>query len=499
MAYSGVTYSIVWGKAGLNYNTNVDSIPENALVWPSRNINLNNGGLQKRGGTSKINGTVIADAPRLMGIYDFLKVGGSQFIVFTTADGKIWKNANTTIKTGLGATKHSQMEMFDNELFISNGYNVPQTWDGSAGSTSDLSSIPSDWTGTNYPAYIVRHGRGNSERMWAFGCPSKPYNIYVTPNGSGKDFSDANVTTLTIDTGDGFGIVGGVVFSDKLLMLGRKDAFIIDDSDTSTSNWGYFAVPWKGGVAHHRLIIKTPNDIVCMAEDGEVYSVIAAEQYGDYTIASITKDSFMHRWIQDNVRLSYISHFHGVYDPIMKAVKIFVVRTGQTTVDTCLVYFVENGLWMVHDNQSSASGYSASCSALIRVSAGDYEIYTGDYSGFIWHLEQSAKNDGDNLFACAFKTPPLEFGNRRISKMFNTGRLVMTRQAAEVMTIDWSVDGVAQTAVTVTAVAGQTDYSFNLGKVGEVLQYSIANNVKDVDFFVRSILTDFKLLGDQSE
>ncbi|MDO9535098.1 MAG: hypothetical protein Q7J85_07140 [Bacillota bacterium] len=509
--YSGETYKILCSVKGINNNLNINAVEPDALIWPSKNIDLTKGGWGRRLGTAKINSTVITDAPRIMGIYDFLKIGGTQHIVFATSDGKIYRTPTITIKTGLGTSKYANFSMFNNVMFYCNGYNIPQTWDGSAASTSDLTTIPTDWTGTNYPSVMIRHGRGNSERMWAFGCPSTPYTIYVTPNGDGTDFSDANVVTFSIDTGDNAGIVGGVVYKDQLILFGKRNTFIMDDADTNTDNWGYSAFTREGGVAHQRLIIPTQNDIICMMEDGTIYSLAAAEQYGDYKAASITKAKFMDRWVQDNVRLSYIEHFHGIYDPVKKKVKIFVVRTGQTAVDTAMVYYVETGEWMIEDNVTYNSGYSASASELVKVSPGVYEVYTGDYSGFIWHLEQTAKNDASNGYESKALTPYLFFENARESKLFSRCWIDLEPDTTYNLNVRFYVDEIYARTVSMSGDVGAlgsfvlgvnvigteqlTTVSFPLGVIGEKIQFEFTQSTADEDFFMSQLMIDFKPLG----
>lgn len=499
MSYSGDSFKIPCSRGGLNANPNTDLISPEMMVV-AKNINLHEGGRGKRGGTAKANGTVITDAPQVTGIYDFAIPSGAAYVVFGTSDGKVWKNTSTTIATGLTASKKYSFETAGSTLYFCNGANVPMAWDGGVGNAAALTLIPADWTGTNYPTQLILHGRGNSQRLWALGCPATPYVIYVTPNNTFSDFSDANVATLNIDTGDSFGIVGGVDHLDKLICFGKRKSYIIDDADTTVSNWGYFESGWEGGVAHHKLIVKTPNDIICMMDDGEIYSVSAAEQYGDYKRASLVQASHIHKYIKENLRLSYISEFHGVYDPVLRAVKFFVVRTGQTTCDTCLVYFIDRGPeegWVIHDNSAYTSGYAAASSALVRVGAGDYQVYTGGYAGFIWKLEQTARTDDSNGYYGGFKTPPLTFGNERIRKNFARGWLVLEPKGTETMTINWWVDGVSQTAKTVTAASGTRDYGFDLGQNGSRIQLEVYNST--VDFFVSLMMIDHKNLGANPE
>jgi hypothetical protein len=515
MGYSGKTFQIMCADGGLNGSKNIDAIKPTAMLHPTRNLNLNENGRRKRGGTSHVYDAVIPDAPQIMGIYDFTLIGGTQYIISACNDGKVYKDDTNTIDTGMDTTNWFSFETFENELYIADGATTPQTWDGSAGSTSDITSVPTDWTGSNFPQQLIKHGRGVSERLWAIGFASTPGNVYASANGDGQDFSDDNTVVIAIETGDGYGVVGGVEFNDNLFAFGKRQTYVIDDTDVDTANWGYDAASWQGGVAHWRLLIKTPTDIVAMQEDGEIYSVVAAQEYGDYKAASLTRPSYMHNWIKENLRLSYISHFHGVYDPALRAIKIFCVRAGHTTVDTCLVYFIDRGPgdgWMVHENRDYDSGYSACCSALVREGEGDYQIYTGDYSGYLWKLEQTNRNDNSQAYYAGFKMPNLDMEDPRGRKNFKRGWVVMEPRGNYDLEINWWLDGIAQTAKTVSmaGISGELPFTlgtdvlggndiidddFTFGTNGKRIQLEVYNDTVDEDFFVSQILIDYKPLG----
>ena len=516
MGYKGNTYAIRFDKGGLNHNKNLDLVPPYAMIHPSRNLNLHRNGREKRGGTAHVYGAAISGTPQLLGAHDYTLVDGTQYIVVVGADGSIYRDNTNTIKTGWTTSEqYADFEVFANELYIVNGYNTPEKWTGT-GNTTTLTAIPSDWTGSNQPQWIIKHGRGVSERLWAGGVASKPHTVYASVNNDGDDFSDANVVTIIIETGDGFGIVGAIEFGDRLLCFGKRRVYIIDDSSSTVADWGYSAAQWDGGAASFRLICRTPNDIVAMTEDGDVYSVAAAEAYGDYKAASIARPAFINEWIKEHLDLTRISQFHMLYDPALRAIKIFGVRKGQTTVDTALVYFVDRGAengWMPHDNQSYVSGYSASCSALVRASAGDYKVYTGDYSGMLWKLEEANKNDNSNGFYGGFKTPYLPFDNVRRKKKYRRGWVVTEPKGDYDLVVDWWIDATQKTQRTVslagtgdvlgsftlgTSLLGGTSFAeeaFDLGDIGKRIQFEIYNSAANYDFFLSQTLIDFKYIG----
>lgn len=511
MGYRGKTYQIPCDRGGLNYNQNTDKIPPESVVSPSRNINYHEGGKRKRGGTAKVNGTAISGAPRLMGGFDF-QLSASSFQVVLGNDGGLYKNSTTTIKTGMSTTNKPSFEVFGSELYVCDGDTTPQTWDGSAAGTSNLTDPNADWTGSNQPFQVIAHGKGASRRLWMLYGSA----VYYSVLADGKDFNGGTSGKITIDTGDAIGLVGGIEFQDRLIVFSRTKAFIIDDTDASTSNWGYEQAAWSGGVAHWRLIVKTPNDLVLMAEDGEIYSIAAAQDYGDYKRASLARPAFIDNYIRENVKLSSIDDFHAVYDPGLRAILFSVIRSGQTQVDTALVYFIDRPpeeAWAIHDNQNTASGYKASCSFLVRASAGSYLIYTGDYSGFIWKLNQATRSDDGNAYYGGLKTPNLAFDNPRLRKHYRRAYIIAKTQGSYNLQVNVWVDGVVQTATTVSLsgtggvldtdlldsfVLGGTEFldrAFDLGYYGRRIQLELYNSGAGQDFFISQILIDHKTIG----
>lgn len=532
MGYSGQVYNISCADIGFNASPNFDSVPPNSMISPSKNVELHEGGIGKRGGSAHVNSTVISGTPDITGLYDFRLISGTQIIMGGTGGGKILSaitGTPTELKTGLASDSFYNFITYNNKVYItvykSITASVPQKWDGAAGSTSDVgagATLPTDWASNAFPKQLIVHGYGNSERVWAFGTPGKQNWIYITPNNDGAsdaDFSQATIITLYIETGDGFGLVGGVEFQDRLIGFGKRKAFVIDDADPNTDMWGYAEAAWEGGAATHRLIVKTPNDLICMMEDGEIYSVSAAQEYGDYKLGSISRPHFLHKWIKDNVDLTKIEQFHGTYDRKLRAVRFWVIRSNKTTCDTQLVYYIDRGKWSIEDNQSYASGCSAACSAEVRAAVGDYNIYTGDYDGFIWKLNQATKSDNGNGYWAGFKTPHLSFeggdetGLSRVEKFFRSGRFIGVPKGDYNINITAIIDGGDSTSETVSLVGtGATlgsfvlgtdvlggnevlDKDFPIGLSGKRLALEFSNSTAGQDFFISALSVDFKPLG----
>jgi len=204
----------------------------------------------------------------------------------------------------------------------------------------------------------------------------------------------------------------------------------------------------------------------------------------------------------------------------LRAIKFFVVTKGQTECNTALVYFIDRPpteAWMIHDNTAYASGYSACSSALVNQTVGEYEMWTGDYNGFVWKLEQSTLSDAGNAYMGRFKTAPLNFGDARSFKHYHALRLVLQPQGNYDLNVNWWVDDVQQASGAITQaasgvalntflldtdlLAGTTlqDSSMQLGRIGKRIQFQIYDNVATQDFFISQLLVDFKPLGGRDD
>ena len=403
-------------------------------------------------------------------------------------------------------------------IFTEDATNMTMDGSGTLGGTTAGvdDQMPADWTGTNYPKQIILHGRLNSMRGWAVGCSLNPKNIYVSTNDDPTNFAQATVLVFQIETGDGSGITAGIEYGDRLLLFSKTRPFVFNDNDTNTSNWGYNAGQWKGGVAHSKLLVRTPNDLIAMMENGEIYSVTTAQEYGDYKAASLSRPSFIHNWIKEYVNLGYIATFHAVYDSTIRAVKIFVVRTGSSDINTCLCYFIDrppSKAWVILDNQDYESGYSAVSSAVVKQSAGIWKLYTGSYNGKIWRLGEANRNDNGNAFQSRYKTPDMGFGNVREHKRYDKTKLVAVRDGTCKATISWWVDGQLKGSQDIDFLVGGTplgefilgedslggtnilEESVTLGCLGKRLQLEIKNTTANESFFFSQMLIDFIPLG----
>lgn len=527
MPYKGETFIVQCDTGGFTANPNTDILRPTSIIG-GKNINYHQGGKRKRKGTTKVNGTAVSGAPQITGGIDYNLINGNQFQVFATNDGKIYKNSTTTVKTGLTANKVSNFCIFNNLVYHTNTQETIQTWDGAAAGTSAIANPAADWGAGNQPSQLLVHGRGNSERLVAIGDITQPEAVYLSANGSDNFVTNVVKISIKESTGHG-GIVGGVDFGDTLFLFSRRQAYLLNDTSLTTADWGYETAQWTGGVIHHRGICKTPNDVFCMSEDMDIYSITAVQMKGDYRAASVARPAFIDQWIRDNCKVSQVSKFHLIYDSIRRAVLVFLVSNNSTsnTVDICLPFYIDRPVeeaWGVPlDNFSYANGYQASCAFPVRKLAGNYVIYTGDYSGFIWELELGTTDNG-NAFYNGLILPYNSASNVRISKRWDNLWLVVIPYTDTTLSVRVWIDGHLVVGednliteanellltedsfqiVTESEMLWNLTFSTNvdlvedateIGKFGKRIKVEIYNETTTSDYLLSQVLFDFVPLG----
>lgn len=622
LPYVGNTYKFPC-TGGWNCNPNYDLVQPDQMV-DVNNVNLDSGGRKPRGGNVRQNGTAITDTPYIMGLFQFIAEGGINYMVdesgnywvdengdflVTGADdllvgtngGKIIKNYTTELKTGLALNQYVFFEQFYGKVYITNGVDWPQVWDGvesytwdmgtpkkcvaalagagagnvnagvhsykitftsasgeSSGSpasntvtttagdgrvnltgiqigqtgttarniyrteaggtayklvatiadnttttyadnvadgslttaipTTNLAFMPSDWA-TSKPKYFLEHGHGINKRLCAIGVASYPNALYMSAAGT-DNFNDANVVKINI-TGSGQGLMGMIESAGNLLLGSAEYTFILNDADSDTTNWTYSRAIWKGGVGHHKLYCKTPSDLMAMDEFGEIYSVSAAESYGDYKIASIARPAWLHRWIAENVDLTKLDRFHAIYDPILRAVKIFVVLKGDEYPECALVYFIDYG-WTKHTFIEPQI-----CSGLNRLALSNWAVFAGSDDGFVRRLETDTLLDDGAIYTTDFTIMPSPTENPRSWKRYDRTWLNVIPKGTETLLVDIDIDNVSLTQQSVTMTGAEDwiqDYPFYWGQVGQRIKQKVSNTLGE-NWYVSMVMLDLQDLG----
>jgi len=514
MGMKGVTHSLLLDRGGFQFPQNIDVAAETAMMDPTRNIIFVDGGRQKRRGTT--HSVTAPDNGFLQVVLPYKKLDGTTYLMGVTDVGNAYDLLTGTAKgTYAAANNPVSGVVFNDTAYITCVEATPRKSTG--GSFAALSNIPTDWGMVGPKQFLIRRA-GNSNRLVAIGVPGHENEVYYSDADS-DDFSDVNVEIVSVEVGEAGGLIGGVEFGNRLIVFSKTQAFIIDDSDATPANWTWDRAQWTGGAEYWRLICRTQNDLFAMVGEGDIYSVVTAQEYGDYRAASVARPAWVHRWIKDNIDLTRLDEAHSVYDPELRCVYWFLPRDGSSFVDMALLYFIDRPAeeaWMLQDNLASDSGFRATCSAYGQVPSESFSrVLTGGPVGKVWYLnsDESLLSDDSADYEAGFSTTHLHQGNPRSRKRYKYGHVLSVVEGDFELEIDIYVDGIYKTTKSVslgteagsygsglygTATYGGDDYliaDFPINYIGTRLQYRVRNNNAGEDFFAARLMTDFKELG----
>jgi hypothetical protein len=507
--FKGKIARMPFDAVGFQASRNEELMIPTALVEPTKNVNMHEGGLGKRGGTSVQ--LQLSSVQEIRGLYDFRPSQDSQFVMFSTSLGRLFANSESgLLKSGFSRNNPMDFETMDSRLFVCDGATNPQWWDGSAVTTTAVTPA-SDWASTgDWPFQLIKHNPGGAaSALWAI----TRRGVYRSKLNDGRDFSDGNTKFIPVYSDSG--LIGGKDFGGVLMVWSLTQGYIIDDSDPDPALWGYREMQWEGGLAHFRLIVKAGNNLIVMAEDGLIYDIKGVQATGDYQANPLTRPAHVDRWIRENVILGNINKFHAVYDRTLRAVR-FWFQVGGTSPNTCLLYFIDRPAeiaFILHDNAITESGYQATCSAEIRSGRGSYAIWTGDTQGRIWRTETIDRDDNTYGYEAVVKTKRLDLDNPRMWKYFDKAALTARSLGNTNLLVRTWVNGERRPdqEIVIQGTGASFDNAFfdqsyfaaeglipvvvDIGAYGYDVQFEIINANPGEDFFFSSLLLGYIELG----
>ena len=147
MGYAGTQFRMPLTDTGMRDDRNTQLLPPTALLPPSCNLNYHENGLSKRGGTA-IQVAGLGQAGQ--GMFQFL-TPTIQKLVFV-ANGVLYNtNYSNVLFSSFSKTNAVSFCQTSKYVFAADGQANPQYWDGSAGSSSNVTPAAS-WTG-NMPIH----------------------------------------------------------------------------------------------------------------------------------------------------------------------------------------------------------------------------------------------------------------------------------------------------------------------------------------------------------
>lgn len=496
MAYAGQTLRSPFLQTGLRDDRSQELLPVTSLVLPSKNLNFHENGLSKRGGNSLYLANALSSNPKIQAGFQFRLSNGGYFHLFA-ANGKVYQsNESNVLKSGhsltnpisfmqIGAQSGQTITQY---VFWADGQIVPQYWDGSAGASTAVTAASSWATTSGYPFQIINHARNANIRAWAITKDS----VWASKIGEPWNFGDSDVIQIPVYSKGG--LVGGIDLGGQLFVWDKTKTYLIDDTDSNSQNWGYHESLWDGGAAHWRLVCKANNNLFIMAEDSTIYSLQGIIATGAYSASPIARPAYIDKFIRDNVTLSNIENFCCAYDRKLRAIKWFMQEGGSNN-NIALTYFVDKdpaNAWIIHDNEDSASGYQAAAVWEVRNGPGDWQLWTGDFSGKIWKLEQATDADNGNPFRTRVKTIRQDLGSPRAWKHFR-GLVFRGSAAGKVdFTMHKWVDGVRKDDSTFSLSGSGAKFGSAQFNIDRFAGDSLVPTTVDVGYYGRDAQFEFE-------
>lgn len=397
------------GQGGLNGSKNMSQVPIIALI-KADNITYENGTIEKEGGAAKYNSSAISGTPKILAGHDWNHDGGTQRMVVYTDAGALLKDTGAgtfavTLASGLTTTSGlanfaeggKEVAANNRKLFIYTGNNAVQVLSADGATTTALSTPPADWSGSNQPTFGLIH----ENLHWAGGNANDAHRMYYSLITNHEDFTTAGAGSVAIYPGVGEKLVGAVSFKGGMVCFKYpRGIFFVDTSDSTKANWRVLSINKEIGCAGERCYAQVENDIIFLDQNGEIRLLSSIDEFGNVGTRSLSDAHSMGPWFRDNVGMATAGEFLMVYYKTKREVHLACADIGGS----------DNNLRVVMDFNTPGqvkfrySSRDTPISMWVREVSGQPELTIGDDAGFVWRLDQEARNADSAGYLAEFQT-----------------------------------------------------------------------------------------------
>lgn len=332
-------------------------------------------------------------------------------------------------------------------MFVFSNSDTVEMWDGSAGTTTTITSPPTDWSGTNQPMGGAIH----RNRMFAWGNVNEPHTLYYSKVDEHDDFTDDTAGTIQIAPGEGEKIMACISYLGRLFVLKYPTGvFWIDDA----AGMDFAAVRKLGdhvGAASPRAIASVGNDALFVGSDGMIHSLRGVNILGDATASQVLPDK-LSRWVNDNVSLAELERAAVTFDPVKNTALFLLVTKTRGYPQISL------GLDLRNPRKPKLLSFNRDYAYSITTHNND--VYFGDWAGWVQKLDRELYNythwttTGD-AYSCEFKTHPIElYGNGQRRASLKELIVVFQGTHQHDVSFDIFVDGTKIDTMTISATGG---------------------------------------------
>lgn len=414
MAYRGSVTRLPVGMLGLSGSRNPTQLQAGHFK-ACEGVSLDGGLIQKDGGAVKQNAVALGAPSIITSGFNYSPVAAATRDVVFLANGSIKKDSGTntyptTLVSGLVGTDRNPPPYFmmaggeaagsPRTLFCFSASNQVQAVDGDGAVMAAITTPPADWAGAgNFPTFGVLHER----RLWGGGNASDPHRLYYSKTTDHQDFGSPG-GTIEVYPGEGERLVSAVSFQGLLIVWKYpKGVYAIDTSDPSPTGWRVNRLsPSVGGVSQ-QTTVPIDNDTIYMDSGGNLQLLSATNAFGGMMTANISQRSEMAQFMRDNIDLTNIRRATGVWYGT-KQQAIFALPKKSGTGDNTLKLIVDFSNPQV-GIRFLTSERDTPISMWMRPDVfGVYKPVHGDNAGFVWLMDQTARDKAGAGYIMSFET-----------------------------------------------------------------------------------------------
>jgi hypothetical protein len=419
VAYRGIAAKLPLGSQGFTGTRNPTQAGPGHLTFVD-GAELDGGIIRKEGGAKKLNAAaLLGGAAIVSGISWSPTPAGYNDIVFLST-GVVRKDTGAgtfSIQVASGLTDfRDPAPVFvaaggetvgqPRKLFMFSSSNQVRVLPGTSNTMAAITSPAADWAGIEFPTFGAQHGL----RVFAGGNDSDPHRLYYSTISDHADYLGAGSGTLAIYPGEGERLVGAISFRGALVLFKYPlGIYVLDTPDATPANWSLSRLSRSVGTLSQHTIVQIENDVLYMDHAGNIHILSATQEFGDMNTSNLSKIATLEPFMRTDVERLRIRRSVGIWYASKRQAWFAVPLLGSV---------VPNLRIMIGFDQQQQGGQGGPGLPRFFMSRRDVAIsmwtrphqdkipkpVVGDDAGFVWLLDEDARNKDGNAYQIRFET-----------------------------------------------------------------------------------------------
>lgn len=497
--FHGNVVTIPLGQRGLRSDDPQTILSIQDLIL-ANDVLCRNGMIEKAPGSAAYNVYPLGDgAGNVKGIsafFDWWPTDSAQRIICLCTDGKTRKivdpytTGEITGTSPAALTKTSQAHFMscgieslnrNRKLFLFNGRDSVQVFNGDSTTRAAISKPALDWTGVNQPSFGILH----KGRVIAFGNANNPHGLYISSASDHEDFQSlTDAAQYPVYPGEGERLFTAFEYKGRIF-LGKypRGIYYIDDSNPNVFEWQVIKVTDSYGVASVHAAASVLDDLMAANATGSVTSLSATQAFGDVksgdVLTNLRAESFMRTYMSPSGTLDR----WALYDADKKLIYFTYRSAGGFQNDRLLVLDVSGEVprvtWFSKDQPN--------CLGLVKDPFLVQRPAYGASDGFLYLMDRpdravvnsglqtpgatglSTATSSFTGYLSEFQTPHMDFAEGDTAraesmKIFKDLELVYVPTGRWNIFVDVFIDGLFMETITFRVSSGAVLGDFRLGR-----------------------------------